>query len=38
MTRIEKAVRERDMPTLNEIVDYMRFQMGMNYKKTLHFL
>lgn len=37
MSKIEKAVRERDMPTLNAIVDHMRFQMGMNYKKTLHF-
>lgn len=37
MTKIAKAVRERDLSTLNAIVDHMRFQMGMNYKNTLHF-
>ena len=31
MTKIERAVSEKDMQTISRIVHYMRFNMGLKY-------
>ncbi len=35
MTRIEKAVRTRDLDTLDTIVIHMRYSLGLNYTEMM---